>query len=305
GAGHTLLSTLQMLMVLYLGAGAVIAGSMTLGMLFAFQSYRSSFSSAAEGLVAVFFEWRLVGLHLERLADIIQAEPEADGDAGSLTRMALAGHLQVETLRFRYGDNEPWVIDGLSLHIRPGERVAIVGRSGGGKSTLIKLLVGLYTPAEGRILYDGRPMTHWGLRAVRSRIGVVMQDDRLLSGSLADNIAFFDLQIDLARVEACARAACVHEEIMAMPMGYRTLVGDMGSALSGGQIQRILLARALYAQPALLLLDEGTANLDAGSEQRIVEALAQLPVTQIIIAHRAQAVAAANRVLELHDGRLR
>ncbi|MCC5870532.1 MAG: peptidase domain-containing ABC transporter, partial [Gammaproteobacteria bacterium] len=209
GAGHALLSTLQMLVVLYLGAGAVIAGSMTLGMLFAFQSYRSSFSSAAEGLVAVFFEWRLVGLHLERLADIIQGEPEADGDAGSLARVPLSGHVHVDRLRFRYGDNEPWVIDGLSLEIRPGERVAIVGRSGGGKSTLIKLLVGLYAPAEGRILYDGRPISHWGLRAVRSRIGVVMQDDRLLSGSLADNIAFFDVQTDLARVEACARAACV------------------------------------------------------------------------------------------------
>lgn len=304
GAGHGMLGALETLLVLYLGARAVIDGSMTLGMLFAFQAYRASFSTAAGGLLGVYFEWRLAGLHLERLADIVQTAQEPSLARSGASRAPLTGRVQLRGLRFRYGDNEPWIIDGLSLDVRPGERVAIVGPSGAGKSTLIKLLTGLHEPAEGTILYDGRALSFWGLRAVRARLGVVMQDDRLLSGSLADNIAFFDPDADMHRVETCARAAHIHDEILAMPMGYRTLVGDMGSTLSAGQLQRVLLARALYSEPALLLLDEGTANLDLDNERRIVTALAALPITQIIIAHRPQAIAAATRVVTLVNGGL-
>ncbi|TVS11141.1 MAG: peptidase domain-containing ABC transporter [Gammaproteobacteria bacterium] len=305
GAGRGMLGTLETLLVLYLGALAVMDGRMTLGMLFAFQAYRASFTAAAGGLVGVFFEWRLAGLHLQRLADIVQTAQEPALAGGGASRAPLTGRVALRGLRFRYGDNEPWIIDGLSLEVAPGERVAIVGPSGAGKSTLIKLITGLHDPAEGTIVYDGRPLSFWGLRAVRARLGVVMQDDRLLSGSLVDNIAFFDPDVDMARVERCAQAAHIHDEITAMPMGYRTLVGDMGSTLSAGQLQRVLLARALYSEPALLVLDEGTANLDAANERRIVAALCALPITQIIIAHRPQAIAAATRVVALVDGRLR
>lgn len=304
GAGQGMLGALETLLVLYLGALAVIDGNMTLGMLFAFQAYRASFTTAAGGLVGVFFEWRLAGLHLERLADIVQTTQEPALTSGDGSRPPLTGQLTIRGLRFRYGDNEPWIIDNLSLDVEPGERVAIIGPSGAGKSTLIKLLTGLHEPAAGTILYDGRPLCFWGLRAVRTRMGVVMQDDRLLSGPLADNIAFFDPDMDMTKVEQCARAAHIHDEIAAMPMGYRTLVGDMGSALSAGQLQRVLLARALYSEPALLVLDEGTANLDTSNERRIVAALSALPITQLIIAHRPQAIAAATRVVALVDGRL-
>lgn len=304
GSGHALLSGAQTLIVLYLEARAVIAGDMTLGMLFAFQSYRSSFTGAAVGLVNTLFSWRLVGLHLERLADIAQTEPEEPQEKLPALPQKLQGGISVQALRFRYGDQEPWVIDGLNLDVAPGEKVAIVGRSGGGKSTLMKLLLGLYLPQEGSVSYDGRNLVHLGRRAVRSQIGVVMQDDRLLSGTLMENISFFDTAVDIQHVEWCARAAAIHDEITAMPMGYLSLVGDMGSALSGGQIQRILLARALYNKPSILMLDEGTANLDKQSEARITQALAQIPVTQIIIAHRPQAIAYVDRVLEMVDGRL-
>ena len=304
-AGNGILSAAQTLGVLYLGARAVIAGDMTLGMLFAFQSYRSSFTGAATGLVNTFIAWRLVGLHLVRLSDIVRAAPEeGDSKIGRLPHR-LAGEIRVESLSFRYGDNEPWVLDGIDLHVPAGARIAVVGRSGGGKSTLMKLMLGLYTPQEGRILIDGRPAEHWGRRAIRTQIGVVMQGDRLLTGSLAENIAFFDNDLDMARIEACAKAACIHDEIMAMPMGYQSLVGDMGSALSGGQLQRILLARALYPNPAILMLDEGTANLDLESEKRIVDALAKLEITQIIIAHRPQAMAHVEQAYLLNAGRLK
>ena len=131
-----------------------------------------------------------------------------------------------------------------------------------------------------------------------------MQDDRLLSGSLAENISFFDTELDMDRVIACAKAAAIHDEIEAMPMGYQSLVGDMGSALSGGQMQRLLLARALYPDPAILMLDEGTANLDGDSERKIIEALADLQITQIIIAHRLQAIAGSDRVVRMESGQL-
>eukprot|EP00438_Fugacium_kawagutii_P014982 Skav233284 [mRNA] locus=scaffold7558:5724:7136:- [translate_table: standard] len=304
GVGFGLISTIGNLAVLYLGARNVIAGEMTLGMLFAFQAYRGSFGGPATGLVNVFFQWRLAGLHLERLADIARTEPEEEEKKVARLPQKIAGGLEVQNVRYRYGDNEPWVLDDLTLTVQPGERIALVGRSGGGKSTLMKVLLGLYTPEEGRVLYDGRSIENWGRRAIRSQIGVVMQDDRLLSGSLAENISFFDTSIDMAKVEACARAACIHDEIMAMPMGYQSLVGDMGSALSGGQSQRVLLARALYNDPAILMLDEGTANLDLNSEKLIVEALGQLPITQIIIAHRPQAIVGADRIFELVDGKL-
>ena len=305
GAGFSFLGTVQTLAVLYLGARAVIAGDMTLGMLFAFQSYRSSFTGAATGLVNVFFQWRLAGLHLERLADISHTEPEEHESKPARLPKRLSGRIHVQDLRFRYGDNEPWILDGLNLTVEPGERIAIVGRSGGGKSTLIKIMLGLYGASEGRVMYGGRSIDHWGRRGVRVQIGSVMQDDRLLSGSLAENIAFFDDEVDMEKVEACARSAAIHDEIQAMPMGYQSLVGDMGSALSGGQMQRILLARALYNEPAILMLDEGTANLDQTSERRIVEALRALPLTQIIVAHRPQAIAGVDRVFQLVSGRLR
>jgi ATP-binding cassette subfamily B protein RaxB len=304
GVGSGLMGGLQNLLILYLGALAVISGEMTLGMLFAFQSYRTSFTGAATGLINTFVSWRLIGLHLERLGDIARTEVEESEEKVAVLPHRLGGKIEVENLQFRYGDNEPWVIEGLSLSVESGERVAIVGRSGGGKSTLMKLLLGLYSPAEGRILYDGRMIDQWGRRAIRTQVGVVMQDDRLLAGSLAENIAFFDTEIDMERVVWCAKIAALHDEIEAMPMSYQSLVGDMGSSLSGGQMQRMLLARALYPDPAIIMLDEGTANLDAESESKIVAALEKLPITQIIVAHRPQAIAGADRVLEMKDGRL-
>jgi ATP-binding cassette subfamily B protein RaxB len=304
GVGTGLMGGAQNLIILYLGARSVISGDMTLGMLFAFQAYRASFSGSAMGLVNTFISWRLVGLHLERLSDIARTEVEEPDKKPSKLVTQLRGEIEVEGLRFRYGDNEPWVLDNLSFKVRAGERLAIVGRSGGGKSTLMKLMLGLYPLEEGRVLYDGKPLDHLGRRALRSQVGVVMQDDRLLSGSLAENIGFFDTEIDMERVMACAKAAAMHNEIEAMPMGYQSLVGDMGSALSGGQIQRLLLARALYPEPAILMLDEGTANLDAESEHQIVESLAKLPITQIIIAHREQAIASSDRVMRLEQGQL-
>jgi ATP-binding cassette subfamily B protein RaxB len=168
----------------------------------------------------------------------------------------------------------------------------------------LKLLIGLYVPGSGTIKVGGRPLSSWGLQSYRSQIGVVMQDDQLLSGTVADNVAFFDAQMDYARVEECCRRAHVHDDIVRMPLGYHSLIGDMGSTLSGGQRQRVLLARALYKQPSILFMDEGTANLDPALETAVLRTVKELGCTVVMVAHREAAVEMADQVFQLDRSRL-
>jgi len=212
--------------------------------------------------------------------------------------------IELRDLRFRYSDGEPEVLAGVSLRIEPGESVAIVGPSGCGKTTLLKLILGIHAPTGGELLVGGMPLAQVGLQAWRGAVGVVMQDEPLFSGSIAENISFFDLRPDLDWVMHCARVASVHDDIDAMPMGYHTLIGDMGSSLSGGQRQRILLARALYRRPRILLLDEATSALDVDGERLVNQAVRQLALTRIIVAHRPETIASASRVIALQAGRV-
>lgn len=288
--------------MLYFGALQVMDGNMTLGMFFAFQAYAGQFSGRIGSLIGAFFTFRMLGLHLERLADIVHTDPERGLDGPAILAKPLAGAIEVRSLRFRYGQYDPWVLDDASFSIAAGQAVAIVGPSGGGKSTLLKLLIGIYEPAEGDVLVDGHPMRVLGLRAVRDRLGVVMQDDQLLSGTIADNIGFFDAHIDMDQVERACRQAHVHDDIMRTPMGYHSLIGDMGSVLSGGQKQRLLLARALYKKPDILFMDEGTANLDPELERRVMASLSELNITRVMVAHREAAVRGADRVLLVDKG---
>jgi ATP-binding cassette, subfamily B, bacterial CvaB/MchF/RaxB len=205
---------------------------------------------------------------------------------------------------FRYGEGEAWVLKDLSLTVEAGQNLAIVGPSGCGKTTLLKVLLGLHTPQEGEVLVGGVPIRQLGLAQFRQLVGTVMQEDALLAGSIADNIAFFDTLPDMQRIQAAAMIACIHNDIATMPMGYQTLVGEMGSALSGGQKQRVLLARALYKQPKILALDEATSHLDIDAERAVSETLRQLPFTRIVIAHRPETIAAAQRVVQMQGGKI-
>lgn len=295
-----LITGLQTVVIIYFGAVLILAGTsaFTVGMLFAFMSYRASFTNSVVSLFNKFIEFRLLGLHLERIADIALSEPENTGlGTSALWDDLIQGHIEIRDLRFRYSPADPWVLDGINLDIRAGEFIALTGASGGGKTTLLKLILGLYTPTEGEILIDGHPLTDANRTAWRKSIGVVMQDDQLLSGTIADNISFFDPTMDMERIHIAAEQAQIHNEIMAMPMGYLSLIGDMGSALSGGQKQRVLLARALYTNPQVLFLDEGTANLDEKTERIIVGTIAALPMTRIIVAHRPEFLRRADKTI--------
>ena len=291
------------LAVIYLGALAILDGRMTIGMLFAFIAYKQQFIDKAVRLVEKAIEFRMLDLHLERLADITHAEPEPGQDRTSY-RTPPSGRIEVRNLSFRYAPGEPHVFEGIDLTIQAGDYVAITGPSGGGKTTFMKVMLGLLQPTDGDVLIDGLPLATYGARSFRDHVGVVMQDDQLLSGSIADNICFFDQGFDHEHMQHCARIACVHDDIMRMPMSYDSLIGDMGSSLSGGQRQRILLARALYRRPILLFMDEGTSHLDTDIEGRVNAAIRELGLTRVIIAHRPETIASAERRIAIVDGRL-
>ncbi|MBV9881991.1 MAG: peptidase domain-containing ABC transporter [Sphingomonadaceae bacterium] len=300
---ENLLYGLSFLLTVYLGALAIMDQKLTVGMLLAFLSYRNSFSNSASSLVSQFQKWRLLGVHLERLSDIVAEKKEAMRVAPARTALLAGPGIRVEALSFAYGPTEAPIMDKLSLDIPAGSFVAIVGPSGTGKTTLMRLLLGLLEPGAGKIVIDGVPLGPATLSAWRARIGAVMQDDYLLTGTLADNIAFFDPHPDQRAIEHSARLACIHNDIIKMPMSYHSLISDMGAALSSGQRQRILLARAFYRDPDVLFLDEGTANLDPETENRIASVIAKLKITRIVIAHRPALVERADIVIKLEGGK--
>ncbi len=291
------------ILIVYLGAIYVIHSTVTLGMLTAFLAYKQQFCSRLTNLIGQLITWRLLGVDLERLSDITLSPTEKLHDQLS-EREDVIGTLECRNLFFAYAFGERPVLTGLSLRVSAGEYVAITGPSGCGKSTLIKLLIGLYEAGAGEVLLDEKPLSLWNLRTLRKRIAVVTQEDTLLAGSIAENIAMFDEAIDMDLVIACAKLAQIHNDVEAMPMGYETLVGDLGSSLSGGQKQRVLIARALYRRPRILIFDEGTSHLDVDNERAINEALAGLKMTRIVVAHRPETIRSADRRIVLAGGRV-
>jgi ATP-binding cassette subfamily B protein RaxB len=301
-AANDVLFGLENILVIYLGALAVFDARMTVGMLFAFVAYKTQFADKAGRLLDKAIELRMLRLHLQRLADIALTEQEPGLDQPLGYGRPLAGEIEVRGLSFRYSDDEPFVFENVNFWIAAGEHVAISGPSGCGKTTLLKIMLGLIKPTAGEVLVDGLPLSAIGPQAFRSQIGVVMQDDQLLSGSIADNICCFDEASDLRHMQDCAKLAGIHDEIMRMPMAYNSLIGDMGSVLSGGQKQRILLARALYRRPRLLFIDEGTSHLDVRLEERVNTSIKGLGLTRVSVAHRPQTLASAGRILHFVEG---
>lgn len=303
GAVNQLISGAVDVAVVFLAARMIIAGEFTIGMMTAFMAYKGQFVGRMSALIENLISWRLLDVQLERLADIAlhPREPRIDDEG---VEGEVKGAIALRHVVFRYAPGEPEVLRGADLQIAPGEFVAVAGASGGGKSTLLKILVGLYAPSYGEVLIDGKALTAWSPRALRAQIGFVAQDDVLLQGSIAENIAGFDERIDMDRVRSAAAMACIASDIEAMPMGYQSLVGDMGSTLSGGQKQRVLIARALYRRPRILILDEGTSNLDVETERAVNAALASLSITRIVVAHRPETLRAAGRVVALHGGQI-
>lgn len=301
----SLLSTLERSGVLWLGAKSVIQHDISLGMLFAFLGYKEQFSGRINVLIDRLVDYKMLSVQTARLADIVLTAPEETNEhrkhdiPENLT-------LSFERVSYRYSKEDRQLLNSANLVVKPGECIAIVGASGSGKTTCMKLMLGILQPTSGQIKLGGArgyTLKQIGLRNYRSLIGTVLQDDQLFAGSLMDNICFLQEIPDEEWMQECAKIAGIHDEIFAMPMGYHTLVGDMGTVLSGGQKQRVLLTRALYRRPKILFLDEATSHLDLENENRISKAIVALKITRIMIAHRPQTIAIADRVIRLENGK--
>lgn len=292
------------LLLLWWGARDVMAGTISVGMLLAFLAYRNQFDSRFTELINKWVDLRMLGLDAQRLADIVLTAAET-APTGLTPKFSLTPPtIEISDLHFRYSEGTPDILDGFSLNIPAGQSIAIAGASGGGKTTLVNVLLGVYKPQRGSIRIDGMPLEQMGLSQWRAQVATVMQDDVLFAGSIADNISFFDPTLDVEWLENCAEMAAIHDDIYKMPMAYQTLVGDMGSTLSGGQKQRVLLARALYRRPRVLILDEATSHLDIARESDVNHAIASMPLTRIVVAHREQTLASVDRVVEIENGRI-
>ena len=271
----------------------------TLGMFMAFNAYRGQFSQRASSLVDLCMQLRMLSLHNERLSEIVFSEPEKELPAREVFSSDSGARLEVKNLCYQYDPFSQPIFSNLNITVEPGESVALVGPSGVGKTTLLKVMCGLLSPTSGDVLADNLDITKIGLNNYRLGTACVLQEDRLFSGSIIDNISGFEDNVDLDFVMECARRCNIHDEIVRMPMGYETIVGELGLGISGGQKQRILIARALYRRPSILFMDEATSHLDLRNESVINQSISALSITRIIVAHRPSTIASADRVIDL------
>ncbi|MBJ7438999.1 MAG: peptidase domain-containing ABC transporter [Sphingopyxis sp.] len=304
-SANMLIFGIENIVAIWLAIGFVIDGSgFSIGMIFAYMAYKTQFIQKTSALIDQGIALKMLGLHLERLSDIaLTKEDKVFAESMDVPTM-LNGKIELRSISYRYTPNDPLVLEGASLVVEPGEHIAITGSSGGGKSTLVKLILGLVEPDDGEVLIDDLTLARFGYKNFHSQVAAVLQFDNLFAGTLAENIALFDDQIDMERVRRSSTTASIHDDIMRMPMQYETLVGDMGSTLSGGQKQRVLLARALYREPKILVMDEGTAHLDIRHEQAVNAAIEKMGITRIIVAHRLETIIAASRIFSVENGRI-
>lgn len=299
---NTLVFGGERLLVIWYATSLVFQHALSIGMLFSYIAYRELLAARVMNILDKYLEMKTIEIHMDRLSDIVMALPESVEDARTLP-LSSTQRLELKDVWFRYSDDDPWLLKGVSLTVDGEKSLAITGRSGCGKSTLLKLMQGLIAPSRGSILLNGFPLAEVTAQ-YRAMIAAVQQIEELFCGTIAENIACFDSPLDMARVQESARKASIHTDIEAMPMKYHTLITDTGLSFSGGQKQRILLARAFYKEPKILFLDEATSHLDAETEDKINRVVSTLGIARIIVAHRQETILSCDRVLVLDEGRL-
>ena len=299
GGVNAFIIACEQITMLWLGSKLIIENAMTIGMFIAFGVFREQFADRIWSLTNFLMKLRMMHLHNERVSDIALNVREMKKPDREIINTMQPVTLETHALSYRYDEHSADVFRNLSFKVSAGESVAITGPSGAGKTTLMRVLCGLFEPLSGSVTIDGYDIQQLGLNNYRKIIGCVMQDDKLFSGSIRENICGFDDKGDKEWMEACARASYIHDVINKMPMGYETLIGELGEGLSGGQKQRLFIARALYRKPGILFMDEATSALDEESESYVNAAIKKLNITRIIIAHRKSTIASAERVIQL------
>jgi ATP-binding cassette subfamily B protein len=297
------LRSLFPLLLLWLGILYVLNGTMSLGTMLALNALAASFLSPLSSLVGYGQMLQMTRVYIDRIIEIIDAQPEQN-----MNRIRRAPEpvtrIELQNIYFKYDRQAAFSLHDISLTVESGQKVALVGATGAGKTTLAMLLLGLYVPTNGRILYDGIPLQDMNYRTLRNQFGVVLQDSFLFNGSVQQNIAFNDLSMPMNQIIEAARIAAIHDEIMTMPMQYETLIAEGGIGLSGGQRQRISIARALAHSPSVLLMDEATSHLDVMTECLVDTNLNKLPCIRIIIAHRLSTIRNAHIIIVLDQGEI-
>ncbi|HDR2405854.1 colicin V synthesis protein [Enterobacter asburiae] len=304
GGVVSFIAACDQIVILWVSGRLMMDSHLTIGMFIAFNTFRSQFYDRINALINFIIQLKLINLHNERVADIALQEASSSTATSPLRLPHGALTLETQDLTYRYDNHADPIFSKLNLTIHAGESIAITGVSGAGKSTLMKVLCGLFEPSNGCVRINGIDIKQLGFEHYAERIACIMQEDKLFSGSIKENIAGFRPDIDEQWMVQCAIASHIHNDILKLPMGYETLIGELGEGLSGGQKQRIYIARALYRKPGILFMDEATSHLDKTSESQVNQSIQEMNITRIIIAHRETTIASADRVFVINGAEL-
>jgi len=305
GPVMTFVTAIGTIIIWWVGGRDILAGELTLGDFVAFTMYMYRFYGPVESLCRLNHRFQRAATSAERVFDVLDTHPEVIDQPEAMIMPPIEGRVEFRGVHFGYEEDKP-VIEDLNFVVEPGEMIGLAGHSGAGKSTLINLICRFYEPQEGAILIDGHNTRHVNLQSLREQIGVVLQDPFLFNGTVAENIAYGHPEASLEQIVAGAKAANAHDFIMNMPDGYDTMVGERGIRVSGGERQRLSIARAILRDPRILILDEATSNVDTQTEAQIQEALERLVQgrTTFAIAHRLSTLKNSHRLLILDKGKL-